>query len=368
MTTVHVADPKANTSSKPTGKAGNGAPHPSPFAVIDGGKSKLNQAPLGSQKWATELRAEARAVADSMGNGYLHLARLIYLAQTQPIDGDDGAPAYKLWGFGGWEEWVEQELDIDRRKASALKRIWVRLAVELKDLDGDKRDAIVALGWTKVREVVRVLTVKNADHWIAQGKNLSYPDFRKAVATYADQVQAVQAKNELEADQKTAENAAQKLAEEGDEGLPAPMKHSPAADSIASKVAQVSGAGFDADDPDAAIEAAFDAVPLPTPEKTFPMTFAFYAGQLGVVKEALDKAAGLSPSKTGSTKSHNLHLICLEFLSNLWGNDATDDQRLGYLAQLEERLGVRLVVVSKADKTIIGGHEIADMIRDGKLA
>lgn len=365
MTTVHVAETPKPAAPKPAAKAG--ASHPSPFSVIDGGKSKLNAAVLGSAKWAQELRAEAQSVAASMDTAYLHLARLIYLAQTQPIDGEDGPPAYKVWGFGGWEDWVEQELDIDRRKASALKRIWIRLAVELKDLEADKRDAIVALGWTKVREVVRVLTVKNADHWIAMGKNLSYPDFRKAVSTYADQVQAVQAQSELGANQKIAEAAAQKAAEEGDEGLPPPMTHSPAAESIASKVAQVSGAGFDADDPDGAVEAAFDAVPLPTPEKTFPMSFAFYAAQLQVVKAALDKAATLSPSKTGSTKSHNLHLICLEFLSNLWGNDATDDQRLGYLAQLEERLGVRLVVVSKADKAIIGGHEIADMIRDGSL-
>ena len=76
---------------------------------------------------------------------------------------------YVGWGYKSWTEYIELELDMQKRKAQYLVSIqeWFRR------MSPSVQEWVVQLGWTKAKELVGVVTNDNADHWksLLEGKS-----------------------------------------------------------------------------------------------------------------------------------------------------------------------------------------------------
>lgn len=68
---------------------------------------------------------------------------------------------YRSWGFDSWTEYVEQELDINLRKAQYL----VKLQKWFATMTPAIQKWIMDLGWTKARMLMHVVDKTNAAEW-----------------------------------------------------------------------------------------------------------------------------------------------------------------------------------------------------------
>ncbi len=276
------------------------------LTVLEGGKAiqgEKSTSIVGSKPWASKLRHRAKELAGFLENGYMEMAHILYQVYDTPVDGDRRRGAlYTAWGFDSFAEYAEKELQINRKRAERLRKIWYVLEVEMKDLDPDLKQRIVNLGFCKVRELIRVLTVRNAKPWIDRAENMTYYELEANVNDERRRQGANEAMLQAEsADSKETDDA------------PAPEP--------------------------------------PPPEILTREIFGFYPAQLANVRKAIEMAQKLSHS---DKKSHNLDMICLDFLATNDFVAGDTDARLRYIAKLERVLGLRLVAVGPDGDVLYG--------------
>jgi len=306
----------------------------------------------GTAAWAEAIRSEARTVVAEVDQAYMRVAEILYRVQTLRVNGGttEGPPLHTAWGFKTFEEWVESELGFQRHKANALIRIHRRFAVDLTEMPEATRAKLLKMGWTKAREVVRVLTLKNADHWATMGEQLSFPDLRRAVVIYADAL----VQKQIE-DAKAAKTPAPPTKIDTSAILASVTETPPAP-------VHVEGAGFE---PEEDLDGTED-VPLPPPVSTIPFSFAFYPEQAETFVEALKIAEAHNP---GKPKSYYLETIALEYLSGYHVDGDSNARRTLTFKRLSETLGVELVVRDKASGAVLLGGDgpLAEALRKGEV-
>jgi hypothetical protein len=272
---------------------------------------------VGSKSWIKELRKKAKRLAKQVDQVYMDLAECLYLVYDTPVGNDPESPAvYVYWGYTSVGEWAEKELDIPRRKADRLRRIWYRLQRELQ-IEKPLMRRIAALGISKTRELIRVVNEATVEEWVKLAEQVNYPEFYQRVQEYLDDVIMQQ-------------EAREEALEAGEEVDVSP-------------------------------------VPVPDPqdeeEKLIPQTFQFYPEQAKVVVQALQCAAELSQSKK---KGHNLSLICLDYLAtNDFMEDMKDRQR--YLKKIENSMRVKIIAIDPAQGEIVFGHRTLELMAKQEL-
>lgn len=294
------------------------------LTVIEGGKSvepEHKTAIAGTKQWATKVRKRAKELAETLDLGYMELARILYQVFDTPVEGDPRRGAiFTAWGYSNFAEYAERELQMHRRKAERLRLIWYTLEVQLADMDSKLKERVVALGYSKVRELVRVLTLRNAEDWVLQAEGKTWRQLTAAVK-----------------DEKRRQGV--------DEAI------------LGAEDAEADPVLTDGEDPPVAAE----PIAAPVQEELTHERFAFYPLQLANVRLALDRAM-----KIGNTevKSNALDLICTDFLAtnDVMGGD--QDKRLRYIAKIERTLGLRLVVVDPEIKDIIYGIDALKLVAD----
>jgi hypothetical protein len=250
----------------------------------------------GSESWSDKIRRRARTLIRTIDKGYMELGELLYTVHDTPINGDPNQPSICVgWGYTGFADWAEKELGLHRRKAERLQRIWWELEVRLggKISSGVKR-RVVDLGWTKVREIVRVLSEANAEQWVEMAENLTHPELCDAIR------QAL-------IDQEKKEQAAAVGSEDEDDE-----------------------SGVYPNPPDDISRFKWKQFHL-TPEQ----------------RENVNMALGRAKELANSTKDgHCLDLICTDFLATNDFRKADDPEtRLRFLAKYERLMGRRIVVI-----------------------
>lgn len=305
--------------------------------VIEGGTTTGR----GSEEWATKVRREARGLSKQIDKAYIELAEMLYTIYDTPAFNDGSqAPVYTaFWGYSSFPEYVQEELGIHPKRAQRLMRIWYKLGIKLADLDGDIKKRIVALGFSKVRELVRVLTYKNAHSWVERAEQLSYLKLCKTI-------EKAIAERDL--------RDAQRAAEAGINGSnPTPAREHEDGDPSDYSTAP-SESSFDEEEED---------LPVPDikPEEITRKSFEFYPDQLATVEQALQRSAQLSNS---DKRSHNLSLICLDFLATNDFAKADETQRLRFLQKFEKLLGYKLIIVDpEADEVVYGIDTLTKLAR-----
>ncbi len=289
------------------------------LTVIPGGKADIEETKatgvVGSKAWASKIRKRAQEVAAYLESGYMEMARILYLVYDTPVEGDRKRPAiYTTWGYKTFAEYAEKELNISRKRAERLRHIWYVLEVEMKALDPDIKQRIVNLGFCKVRELIKVLTARNAKRWVEAAEGMNYYSLEAAVIE--EKKRLGDREKALESGEGAGETPEGEAAEDQDTGPEEPL------------------------------------VETVTRE-----TFAFFPAQLENVRKALTMAEKMSNS---DKKSHNMDLICTDFLAT---NDFVrddPDKRLRYIAKIERVLGLRLVAIDQ-DGDVLYGMDTLEM-------
>ncbi len=293
------------------------------LTVIEGGKKetatdKWTAAPPGSKPWAARVRRRAKELAATLDMGYMELARILYQVYDTPIDGERRkAPIYTAWGFRSFADYAERELGLHQKKAERLRLIWFKLEIELKDLDPQLKERMVALGHSKVRELTRILTIRNAKDWVDRAEGLTYRQLFAAVQDEGRRLGLAQALSDAEKAEAVAD------ASEGETAL----------------------------------------LPELAPvEERRRETFDLFPLQLANVRLALQKSMELGNT---DKKGHALDLICTDFLAtnDIMGGDL--DKRLRYVAKIERTLGLRLVAIDPEATEIVYGLDALKLIADG---
>lgn len=279
------------------------------LTVIHGGladEASDSATTYGTRAWAQQVRKRAKVLSTELDQGYMELARILYQVRETPVDGDPRkGPVYTGWGYATFGEWVEAELGLNEKKAERLRLIWFTLEVQLKDLDPEIKKRIVALGLGKVRELVRVLTLRNAESWVETAEKNTYRGVLKEVR-----------------DEKRRQNIEESILGSGD-----------------GNAAEILKDMREGDSPTPLIGPADDSE-----EQYKRRSFTFVAAQDANVQLAIQKASDL----TGSDKDgHNLDLICTEFLAtnDVMATEGDLERRLRYVAKIERMLRMKLVAI-----------------------
>lgn len=288
--------------------------------VLEGGNSETV---VGTPAWATKVRRQAKTLSKTLETTYMELGRILYQVYDTPINGDPkNPPVYRVWGYESFSEYAEKELHLKKRKAEYLRNIFYRLEVELAGMPEETKQEIVSLGWTKVRELVKVLTLRNAAEWAERSKNCTYPELVAAIQEYKTEVELSRAK----------------------------------------ALAELNNVGNTADSPPVEEHLFADQVAVPEVKKQFPENFMLYAEQKMNVSQALARAKELSGS---DIKSYNLDLICMDFLATNDFTKSSSDQKARYLAKMESILGLKIVAIDPSSRDLVYGHKnLAELIED----
>jgi hypothetical protein len=296
------------------------------LTVIEGGKgpaASIDQVDrstglsVGSKAWSSKVRRRAKELKLTLDSGFMELARILYLVWDTPVEGDPRKPAiYTAWGHDTFKDYVERELEIDIKRAQRLRRMWWVLEVQLKELSPDMKQRVVNLGETKVRELIKVLSLRNVESFVSQAETMNYKEVEKAVIE---------------------ENRRRGVIE-------------------AASAAGELGDGEDSSEEPASVE---EALPTAVDERSTREHFELFPAQLLNVRLAIKRAQELCHS---DKKSHALDLICTDFLATNDSMAGDDDKRLRYIAKIERTLGLRLMAVDPVSKEIVYGMDALKLV------
>ena len=101
-----------------------------------------------------ELREEALEARNMVEIGYMKLARCLYDIYYRD--------AFRTWDYTTFEDYVDSELQINYRKAMYLIEIYNKATMLNMDLA-----RLENIGWTKARELVRIVDQSNTDEWLS---------------------------------------------------------------------------------------------------------------------------------------------------------------------------------------------------------
>lgn len=314
----------------------------------------------GSKEWADALRERVKSEVAKVEMSYLDLAQLLYDVYDTPVDNDPAKGAiFTQWGFKTFKEYAEEELGIQGRKAFSLRRIWYIFETDLKEMDPILRERTLRLGWTKVRELCRVLTMKNAAKWVEKAEQMTYGALEATITEYRKM--ALEKKRQK--DQEKMGDAVAGASFTGD-AIEVPTNTTPGEE------AQVEVHGTETldvgEDGDGDAVEKYDDIPLdevPDKQEVRQKVFAFYPDQLALVEEALSLAQKMTNS---DVKSHNLTMICTDFLStHMKAKDGADWKAL-LLVRLESLLGYDLIALDPKTGEFVYGLQAAKRLAKGK--
>jgi hypothetical protein len=295
--------------------------------VIEGGLAapgETEKSPVGTKQWSAKVRRRAKELLHTLDTGYMELAQILYQVYDTPIDGDrNRAAVFTTWGYSSFKDYAEQELNIEGKRAERLRRMWYVLEIQFKGMEPELKQRIVNLGYSKVRELLRVITMRNASNWVGMAETMSYRQLNAAIS-----------------DERRKAGIAEALI---------------AAD-------KVDSAKEDGEEVTTAEEEALKQLQEEQEEQTTRETFVLFPAQLANVRLALQKSMETSHS---DKKGHNLDLICTDFLAtnDFLGDD--NEKRLRYIAKIERTLGLKFIVVDPESRDIIYGVDALKLVADG---
>lgn len=308
------------------------------LVALDGGLQRANYVPdpdVGSKSWQGRIRQRAKVLAEQVESGYLELGEILYRIYDAPVNGDpNGGSVLTKWGYTSIGEYAEKELSLHHKKAQRLVRIFYRVDVELNGFDNpDLKRRFIRLGWSKARELVRILTKENAQEWIGKAEESNYTTVVELVKREAARQEALLIKADLakQPDPIALSN------EVPDHTALAPAPASAPAQANASAPATQRELGDYA----------------PEPAKWVNKVFQLESSQAETVNLALKRAQDLAGNLKKSP-STLLSLICLDFLSGADWRGGDLESKLRFLAKIERSLGLRLVVVDDSDQVVYG--------------
>jgi hypothetical protein len=348
-------------------------PHLKVVAGSDTPKRSKKELQVGSKAWAEHKCEEARTLIKGIDSQYIHLGKLLWDLYDIPVDNNPAnKPVYSLFGYAKFEEFCEKELGLHYRKAYTFRAIYYRLHIELKDMDAQLRDRIIALGWTKVRSITRVLTLANAVSWVEYAEKHTSLAIEKKVSEHLEEARKKKAMEEglgFEAaavgasfveDAPPTADTKKKPVKKTTVTPNATEAMEPAGEDLLPTFDQEHQTEIDTSTDEPIFDPSIDIDPRTK------RVFWLDPGENELVEQALTLSKKLSGKDTPGT---NLSLICLEFTAT---NDSTarqnmkDEFKLVMLAQVEKLLGLELLAVDpKSGNAVYASASLKKKAADG---
>lgn len=115
-----------------------------------------------------DIRKQLRDLNSEVEKNYLVIAELMHTVRNGEL--------YATWGFNTFEQYSDDELGIQKRKAYYLTDVWQMV----KDFRLPKAK-VQKIGWTKMRELKGVIDVENAKEILALAAKLSHRQLKEEI-------------------------------------------------------------------------------------------------------------------------------------------------------------------------------------------
>ena len=226
-------------------------------------------------------------------------------------------PLFAKWGYSTFEEYCEKEVGMRRRTASNLRYAYWWFEHQMT-LPTEIKDRLKKLGRSKLYALAGFVTMDNVVSWIDKAESMTAEQIKKATMT----AKAVSAKDHTDP------------VSSGGKDLPA-YSDSDAMFEYADSVA-------DSGESESRPRASRSEMPeAPAPETTHTLHTSLYDGQWKTWQDAFERSKEI----TGSDKiSHNLEMICLDYLSTNQFLKPADSIGI-YFSKLERLLGMKLIAI-----------------------
>lgn len=122
---------------------------------------------------SVEIRKKTLEIKDNINKYYTELCQNLWLIQKKQL--------YKGWGYPSFREYGSKELEFGGTKAIYLASIWNNLAV-----NQDKKvfDKVMELGWSKGKELARVVTQETLGEWLDKARHMRVEALVKEIRTF----------------------------------------------------------------------------------------------------------------------------------------------------------------------------------------
>lgn len=117
-----------------------------------------------------KVRKRVLELRDDIGNNYTEICRHLFLIQQKGL--------YESWGYTSFRDYASKELQFKATKAMYLASIWKNLK---ENQDERVFEKVIPLGWSKAKELARVVTKENVDTWVDRAKYLGVDALIKEV-------------------------------------------------------------------------------------------------------------------------------------------------------------------------------------------
>jgi hypothetical protein len=120
------------------------------------------------------LREEAVRAKDMIESGYMLLARCLYDIYHQDVYST-------YWNYINFEDYIDKEIQIAYRKAMYLVEIYGKAKLLNMDMDRLER-----MGWSKARELIRIVDESNVSEWMDRAENCTVKELNIQVKKEKD--------------------------------------------------------------------------------------------------------------------------------------------------------------------------------------
>ena len=316
------------------------------LAALHGGPVEVEVLTVDEQV-AIDVHHEILELKKTYERTYFRMAELLYRVSTEKLYRRIG-PGYK-----SFEDYSEQELEFSFRKAKYLASIWWWFGIEMAGHPKLLSEAH-SIGWSKAKELVRVVDLKNADQWFGLAREKNTGDLGK-LARAALAAKGKKRSRTMPDDAPPTPSRPPKVPQGGDAMGDVPMEGGQvvAPDPYAE---HIKAAGVEPP----TLDQVKDMVSNDKETGWAKLIFDTTAEHRGTIEDAIKAAGELGES---SHRGHLLSLICLHFVSF---NTSSKSVNTGeWMAQIERLTGLKLVAVDEKLGRIVYGEETVNALGGG---
>lgn len=276
-----------------------------------------------------ELRTRAKSLLGKLDRYYMELGAVLWTVYEVPAPGTK-RPIWDVWGYPSFDACVEEEMGVKAPSANRLRKIYHVLHIKLAAMDPSTREELIKLGYSKLREMQSYLTLANAKEWVAKGKDKTFRQFLVEMKAYRHS----QKPEDYDTTPPASEygKGGEGIGEESGVtfgGAPTPQEPAPF--------------------PTVEQEGAFEKLPLPTSAL---LSVALTPSENDTVEGALAMATAFCAT---NRKGEALALVAKTYLAMF---PESGESPMAFLAQIEAKLGVRLVAMSLDGKVLYGENHV----------
>ena len=276
------------------------------------------------EKAEQELRERTKKLCKQVDTAYWELGQALYEVYDgipggyrELLKGEGSKEArialFKKWGYSSFEEYCEREVGLQRRSASNIRYAYYWFKIEL-DLPAEIIEQLKALGRSKVYLLAGFVQKDNVMSWIEKAQEMTHDELKKVI---------VAARASKKGNTKTDDEMFERSKTGG----------------------EINDDGYTV---------------APAPETQHTLHTSLYDGQWNTWNAALERAKGVTGS---DTISHNLEMICMDYLATNDFADPAEDQKRT-IAKYERLLGLKLIAIDpKTGKPVYGADLLWAMVK-----